>query len=193
MKPKIKRDVNNAKMHFWFKFGNPNFNWLGSMARTTQNGVNFDLCVKFDHEGQGQSPHNTRILTKIFYSSGPNLVILGWTSDGLPHEQAQGSQAHTTHTDAGNNNSRRPKIGLRGNDKVMVIMIMVIILLIMKILIAFYVLIFMMITIVISCTDGMLSIFSGWQTWLQNKYKIQSKPQMVTHGSHKGVKIYFGP
>ena len=47
------------------------------MAWTIQNGVNFDFCVKFDHEGQGQSPHNTTgILTKVFYTSGPNLVIL---------------------------------------------------------------------------------------------------------------------
>ena len=141
--------------------------WHGQL---TPNGVNFDFCVQFDHAGQGQLPHNTKILTKIFYPSGPNLVILGWTSDGLPHEQARGSQAHTTHTDAGNDNKRRPRTGLRGNDEVMVIMIMVIILLIMKILIAFYVIIFMVITIVISCTDGMLSIFSGWQTWLQYKY-----------------------
>ena len=136
------------------------------------------FCVQFDHEVQGQSPHNTTgILTKICYPLGPNLVILGWTSDRLPHKQARGSQAHTTHTDAGNDNNRRPKTGLGENDGYDMI------LLIMKILIAFYVMIFMVIAIVISCTDGMLSIFSGWQTWLQYKYKIQSKPQMVTRGS----------
>ena len=112
------------------------------------------------------------MLTKIFYPSGPNLVILGWTSDALPHKQARGSQAHTTHTDAGNDNNRRSKTHIRGNEKIMVMMI---ILLIKKILIAIYV-IFMVIAIVISCTDWMLSIFWGWQTWLQYKYKIQSKP-----------------
>ena len=44
-----------------------------------QNGVNFDFEVKFDLEGQGQSPPKTiGILTKVFRTSGPNLVILGW-------------------------------------------------------------------------------------------------------------------
>ena len=45
--------------------------------RQAQNGVNFDFEVKFDLEGQGQSPPKTiRILTKVFYTYGPNLVIL---------------------------------------------------------------------------------------------------------------------
>ena len=42
-----------------------------------QNGVNFDFEVKFDLEGEGQSPPKTiGILTKVFYIYGPNLVIL---------------------------------------------------------------------------------------------------------------------
>ena len=42
-----------------------------------QNEVNFDFEVKFDLEGQGQSPPKTiEILTKVFYIYGPNLVIL---------------------------------------------------------------------------------------------------------------------
>ena len=42
-----------------------------------QNGVNFDFKVRFDLEVQGQSPQETiGILTKVFYISGPNLVIL---------------------------------------------------------------------------------------------------------------------
>ena len=45
-----------------------------------QNGVNFDfehVEVKFDLEGQGQSPPKTiGILTKVFCTFGPNLVIL---------------------------------------------------------------------------------------------------------------------
>ena len=42
-----------------------------------QNGVNFDFGVKFDLEGQGQLFHKTTgILTKLFCTSGPNLVIL---------------------------------------------------------------------------------------------------------------------
>ena len=42
-----------------------------------QNGVNFDFGVKFDLEGHDQSSHKTiGLLTKVFYTSGPNLVIL---------------------------------------------------------------------------------------------------------------------
>ena len=46
-----------------------------------QNGVNFYSEVKFDLEDQGQSPPNTiGILTNVFYTYGPNLVIQmkGW-------------------------------------------------------------------------------------------------------------------
>ena len=46
------------------------------MARTNsqaQTGVNFDFEVKFDLEGQGQStPKTIGILTKVFYTYGPN-------------------------------------------------------------------------------------------------------------------------
>ena len=42
-----------------------------------QNGVNFDFGVQFDLEGHDQSSHKTiGLLTKVFYISGPNLVIL---------------------------------------------------------------------------------------------------------------------
>ena len=42
-----------------------------------QNWVNFDFEVQFDLEGQDQSSHKTiGRLTKVFYISGPNLVIL---------------------------------------------------------------------------------------------------------------------
>ena len=42
-----------------------------------QNVVNFDFGVQFDLEGHGQSPHKTiELLIKVFYISGPNLVIL---------------------------------------------------------------------------------------------------------------------
>ena len=42
-----------------------------------QNGVNFYFGVQFDLEGHDQSSHTTiEILTKVFYISGPNLVIL---------------------------------------------------------------------------------------------------------------------
>ena len=77
--------------------------WTGDelSCRQAQNGVTFDFEVKFDLEGQGQSPPKTIvILTKVFYTYGPNLVILAWTDDELSRRQAEGWHTLTgTHTD----------------------------------------------------------------------------------------------
>ena len=88
--------------------------WTGDELshRQAQNGVNFDFEVKFDLEGQGQSPPKTiGILTKVFYIYGPNLVILADTGHELSHGQARDwrtdGRTHTQ-TDAGNDNTRRP-------------------------------------------------------------------------------------
>ena len=55
------------------------------MAET---GVNFDFEVKFDLEGQDQStPKTIGILKKVFYTYGPNLVILAWTDNELSRGQ----------------------------------------------------------------------------------------------------------
>ena len=35
------------------------------------------------------TPKTIGILTKVFCTSGPNLVVLAWTGDELLHEQAQ--------------------------------------------------------------------------------------------------------
>ena len=60
-----------------------------------QNVVNFDFEVKFDLEGQGQSPPKIiGILTKVFYAYGPNLVILAWTGDELSCGQASSYRTH---------------------------------------------------------------------------------------------------
>ena len=79
-----------------------------------QNGVNFDFEVKFDLEGQGQSlPKTIGILTKVFYIYGPNLVILAERGDELSRGQARDwrTDGHThTQTDAGKDNTRRPKL-----------------------------------------------------------------------------------
>ena len=54
-----------------------------------QNGVNFHFEVKFDLEGQGQSPPKTiGILTMVFYTFGPNLAILAWKGPELSRGQA---------------------------------------------------------------------------------------------------------
>ena len=90
--------------------------WTGDelSRRQAQNWVTFDFGVKFDLEGQGQSPPETiGILTKVFYTYGPNLVILAWTDDELSCGQAEGWRTRTdthTQTDAGNDNTRRPKL-----------------------------------------------------------------------------------
>ena len=58
-------------------------------------GLNFDFGVQFDLEGQGQMSHKTiRILTKLFCTSGPNLVILAWTGDELSRGQARDYCTH---------------------------------------------------------------------------------------------------
>ena len=79
-----------------------------------QNEVNFDFKVRFDLEGQGQSlPKTIGILTKVFYIYGPNLVILAERGDELSRGQARDWRTDGwthTQTDAGNDNTRRPKL-----------------------------------------------------------------------------------
>ena len=86
------------------------------MAQTNsqaQTGVNFEFEVKFDLEGQGQSnPKTIGILTKVFYTYGPNLVILAWTGNELSHGQTWWWMDGQTdwRMDAGDDNTRRPKL-----------------------------------------------------------------------------------
>ena len=95
--------------------------WTGDeLSRgQAQNGVNFDLEVKFDLEGQGQSPPKTiGILTKVFYIYGPNLVILADTGHELSRRQARDwrtdGRTHTQ-TDAGDDNTQRPILASGNN------------------------------------------------------------------------------
>ena len=90
--------------------------WTGDelSCRQAENVVSFDFEVKFDLEGQGQSPPKTiGILTKVFYTYRPNVVILAWTGDELSRGQASDYRTHgrrDKQTDAGNDNTRRPKL-----------------------------------------------------------------------------------
>ena len=71
--------------------------WTGDeLSRgQAQNRVNFYFEVKFDLGGQGQSPPEAiGILTKVFYTYGPNLVILAWTEDELLCRQASDYRTH---------------------------------------------------------------------------------------------------
>ena len=71
--------------------------------RQAQNGVNLAFQVKFDLEGQGQSPPKTiGTSTKLFCTFCPHLVVLAWTRRDLWRGQARGWRTHTqtdTHTD----------------------------------------------------------------------------------------------
>ena len=92
--------------------------WMGGelWCGQAQNGVNLDFQVKFDLEGQGRSVHKKiGILTKVFCIFGPSLVILAWTGPELLRGQTRDWQTDRqtdwhTHTDAGNDNTRRPKL-----------------------------------------------------------------------------------
>ena len=89
--------------------------------RQAQNGVNFDFEVRFDLEGQYQSPPKTiGILTKVFYTFGQNLAILAWqVSSYRTEKQVIDAQTDThtrTHTDAGDDNIRRPKLASGKNE-----------------------------------------------------------------------------
>ena len=79
-----------------------------------QNMAIFYFEVKYDLEGQGQSPPKTiGIFSKVFYTYGANLVILAWTGVELSRGQASDYRTHgrtDTQTDAGNDNTRRPKL-----------------------------------------------------------------------------------
>ena len=90
--------------------------WTGDeLSRgQAQNWVNFDFEVKFDLEGQGQSPPKTiGILTEVFYIYGLNLVILAETGHALSRGQAKGWRTRTnTHTDRRRQQYPTAKTGL---------------------------------------------------------------------------------
>ena len=66
--------------------------WWHGQAR---NMVIFYFEGEFDLEVQGQLPPKTiGILTKVFCSSGPNLVILAWMGDKLLHGQTSDHRTH---------------------------------------------------------------------------------------------------
>ena len=73
------------------------------MAWASSKSGKFGFQVKFDLEGQGQSPPKTiGTLTKLFCTFCPNLVVLAWTCGDLWRGQARGWRTHTqtdTHTD----------------------------------------------------------------------------------------------
>ena len=116
---------NHIKMHFWSKFGDSNLNGWKLSCRQAQKEVIFEFQVKFDLKGQGRSPPKIiGILSKVLCIPDPNLVILAWTADELSCGQASGwytnTHGHTDrHTDAGDDDTRRPKLASGKNDSSM--------------------------------------------------------------------------
>ena len=88
-------------MHLYSNFGNPILNRWWLSRGQAQNGVNFDFF---------QLPHITiGILTKVFYTSDTNFVILAWRAGKLVINEQTDIHMHT-HTDTGDNNTQRPKL-----------------------------------------------------------------------------------
>ena len=80
--PTIYRERNSTKMHFWSKFDYSSLNGWQVIERTTQNGAKFNFQVECDLESQSRSSLQIiGILTKVFCTSVPNLVILSCTAD----------------------------------------------------------------------------------------------------------------
>ena len=80
-----------------------------------QNQEELDFKMKYDLEDEAQSLQNNRGIDHGISTSGPNLVILAWMGHELSRGQFwTGNSGHTGvrtdgHTDAGNDNTRRPK------------------------------------------------------------------------------------
>ena len=62
----------------------------------------------------------SEILTKVFCDPGPNLVILAWTDRGYRADKLDDKWMDgwtDTQTDAGNDNTPRPKLASEKNEK----------------------------------------------------------------------------
>ena len=87
--------------------------WTNSQS---QNGVNFYFEVNLTLKVSQSPPKTSGIFTKVFYTYGPNLVILAETVAELSCGQARYWRTHgrthrqmDTHTQTDNDNTRRPK------------------------------------------------------------------------------------
>ena len=85
--------------------------WCGQ----AENEEKFDFEVKFDLEGHSRLPLKTKgTLTKVFCIFGPNVMSLAWTGDELSRGQTW--RRTDGRTDAGNDNTRRPKLASGKNE-----------------------------------------------------------------------------
>ena len=117
IKPKINRDLNHIKMHFWPKQGDSNFNRSIIIARTNSKWGKIRLWSKiWPWRSRSITPKNNRDLNQgllhLWSKFGDPSLNRWWviarTNSWLTHIQ---TDTHThTHTDAGNDNTRRPKL-----------------------------------------------------------------------------------
>ena len=105
MNPKINRNLNSGILHLWPKFGDPSLTRWWVIVPTSSKWGNFWFEVKFDLEGQGQSPpKNNRDLNQVrlhLWSKFVDPSLNGWwviahSSKCLPHTQTDGrTDGHT--------------------------------------------------------------------------------------------------
>ena len=108
------RDLNQGILHLWPKFDDSRLNRWWVSARTSSKWGKFWLwSLIWPWRSGSITPKTIGILTKVFYIYGTNLVILAWTGDELSRGQASDWCTHRRkhrQTDAGNDNTRRPKL-----------------------------------------------------------------------------------
>ena len=89
--PQNNMDHNQGIKHLWAKFGGPSLNGWWVIARTSSKWGKFWLWSDILPWRSGSiTPKTIGILTKVFYTNGPHLVILHWTSDELSCGQTDG-------------------------------------------------------------------------------------------------------
>ena len=80
----------------------------------SKNGVNQDFELYLTLKEKVDRSTKLEILINVFYTFGPHLMILAWTGGALSRGQTRDCGTHTDmQTDTGNENTRRPKLGLR--------------------------------------------------------------------------------
>ena len=111
------RDLNQAIFHLWSKFGDPSLYGQWVMVRTSSKlGEFWLLSLIWPWRSWSIAPQNNRDLNQgllhLWSKFGdPSLngsQVIAQTSKWLTHTQTD-RQTHT-HTDAGNDNTRRPKL-----------------------------------------------------------------------------------
>ena len=113
------RDLNHSALHLWLKFDDPRLAGDELWNRQAQNGGKVGFYNKFVLQDQGYSPPKTAgILTKVFWTSGLNLVFLTSMGDELNMDKLRVDTHTPTHTHArthgctyaGNDNILRPNL-----------------------------------------------------------------------------------